>query len=100
MLNGHYTEEQFWQAQAQTLNPLLCHLKVVKIWVPTKDIDHERVINIVRFLLEHGKNLQEMIIAPEYPQAYCVPGWKDKIIVVIEGLPRGSANVKISCVKC
>ncbi|KAH0984186.1 hypothetical protein GBA52_011363 [Prunus armeniaca] len=100
LFNGRYTEEQFWEAQAQTLNPLLCHLEVVKIWVPSRDIDHERAINMVRFLLEHGKNLQEMIIAPEYPQAYCVPGWKNKIIVVIEGLPRGSANVKISCVKC
>ncbi|XP_008230170.1 PREDICTED: putative F-box/FBD/LRR-repeat protein At4g03220 [Prunus mume] len=59
--NGRYTEEQFWEAQAQTPSPFLCHLKVVKIRVFRK-IGHEGVISIARFLLEHGKNLQEMII--------------------------------------
>ncbi|VVA35911.1 PREDICTED: putative [Prunus dulcis] len=47
LLSGRYTEEQFWEAQAQTLNPLLCHLKVVKIQ-NLKDMKHEGVVNIAR----------------------------------------------------
>ncbi|CAB4304770.1 unnamed protein product [Prunus armeniaca] len=63
--NGHCTEEQFWDAQAQTLSPFLCHLKVVKIRVFQK-MGHEGVISIARFLLEHGKNLTGP--APNFPE--------------------------------
>ncbi|KAL6287447.1 hypothetical protein ACE6H2_011837 [Prunus campanulata] len=93
--NGHCTEEQFWDAQAQTLSPFLCHLKVVKIRV-FQNMGHEGVICIARFLLEHGKNLQEMIITtPRYYEASDVAAWKDKI-GIIEELSRGSTDVKTS----
>ncbi|XP_020415667.1 uncharacterized protein LOC109948137 [Prunus persica] len=93
--NGHCTKEQFWDAEAQTLSPFLCHLKVVKIRVFQK-MGHEGVISIASFLLEHGKNLQEMIIiTPKYYKASDVAAWKDKI-GIIEGLSRGSTDVKTS----
>ncbi|CAB4304769.1 unnamed protein product [Prunus armeniaca] len=119
LFNGRYTEEQFWEAQAQTLNPLLCHLEVVKIWVPSRDIDHERainmvvkiqnlkdmkhegVINIARFLLEHGRDLQEIIFVLQKYKDYYIPvditaAWTKDDIGIIEGLPQGSTNVKFS----
>ncbi|KAH0984187.1 hypothetical protein GBA52_011364 [Prunus armeniaca] len=77
--NGHCTEEQFWDAQAQTLSPFLCHLKVVKIRVFQK-MGHEGGM---------------IIITLKYYKASDVAAWKDKI-GIIEGLSRGSTDVKTS----
>lgn len=92
--------DQFWEAQAQSLSPFLCHLKVVKIQ-NLKDMKHEGVINIARFLLEHGRDLQEMIFVLQKYKDYYIPvditaAWTKDDIGIIEGLPQGSTNVKFS----
>ncbi|ONI18576.1 hypothetical protein PRUPE_3G224300 [Prunus persica] len=51
-----------WENQAQSLSSFLCHLKVVNIVVWTNTI-HESVINVVRFLLQHGRALQKFVIS-------------------------------------
>ncbi|BFG26210.1 hypothetical protein CerSpe_124840 [Prunus speciosa] len=51
-----------WENQAQSLSSFLCHLKVVNIVVWTNTI-HESVINVVRFLLQHGRGLQKFVIS-------------------------------------
>ncbi|CAB4304771.1 unnamed protein product [Prunus armeniaca] len=81
------SEQQFWQSQAQTLSPFLCHLKLVNLRVA----DPMHVVDVARFLLKHGKELQEMVIRVN--KAYTVPGNK---ISIIEELPRES-DVKLSC---
>ncbi|KAI5340428.1 hypothetical protein L3X38_019702 [Prunus dulcis] len=83
------SEEQFWESQAQTLSPFLCHLKLVNLRVA----DPMHVVDVARFLLKHGKELQEMVIRVN--KAYTIPAWEYKISI-IEGLPRAS-DVKLSC---
>lgn len=83
------SEEQFWESQAQTLSPFLCHLKLVNLRVA----DPMHVVDVARFLLQHGKELQEMVIRVN--KAYTRPAWEYKISI-IEGLPRAS-GVKLSC---
>ncbi|TQD81457.1 hypothetical protein C1H46_032988 [Malus baccata] len=83
------TEEQFWESQAQILSHFLCHLKVVNIHDYSHRIN-ENVIKFARFLLEHGRSLQEIILHSRHPSG------KEKIGSVLEGFPRASAGVKIS----
>ncbi|CAB4304772.1 unnamed protein product [Prunus armeniaca] len=85
--NALWSEEQFWESQAQTLNSFLCHIK--------KGID-ETVISVARFLLKHGIGLQEMNICPQKCEAYQQnqPGWQAKF-KIIEELPRASEDVEI-----
>ncbi|XP_068314865.1 putative F-box/FBD/LRR-repeat protein At4g03220 [Pyrus communis] len=83
------TEEQFWESQAQILSHFLGHLKVVNIHDYSHRIN-ENVIKFARFLLEHGRSLQEIILHSRHPSR------KEKIGSVLEGFPRASAGVKIS----
>ncbi|RXI09078.1 hypothetical protein DVH24_023222 [Malus domestica] len=83
------TEEQFWESQAQILSHFLGHLKVVNIHDYSHRIN-ENVIKFARFLLEHGRSLQEIILHSRHPSG------KEKISSVLEGFPRASAGVKIS----
>ncbi|XP_021811229.1 putative F-box/FBD/LRR-repeat protein At4g03220 [Prunus avium] len=92
--NALWSEEQFWESQAQTLNSFLCHIKEVDFSVVT-GID-ETVISVARFLLKHGIGLQEMNICPQNWKAYQQnqPGWQAKF-KIIEELPRASEDVQI-----
>ncbi|XP_008369622.2 putative F-box/FBD/LRR-repeat protein At4g03220 [Malus sylvestris] len=72
------TEEQFWESQAQILSHFLCHLKVVNIHDYSHRIN-ENVIKFARFLLEHGRSLQEIILHSRHPSG------KEKIGSVLEG---------------
>ncbi|GFS31856.1 protein with RNI-like/FBD-like domain [Actinidia rufa] len=52
-------EERYWESQAQALKSFLHHLKVVKIHGFS---ECENDISLVKFLLKHGKVLQEMVL--------------------------------------
>ncbi|KAJ8749349.1 hypothetical protein K2173_018836 [Erythroxylum novogranatense] len=52
-------EEQYWESQIQTLKPFLNHLKVVKIH---GFLDCENEVSLAKFLLKHGKDLEEMTL--------------------------------------
>ncbi|XP_048232406.1 putative F-box/FBD/LRR-repeat protein At4g03220 [Ricinus communis] len=52
-------EEQFWESQIHTLKPFLSHLKVVKIH---GFLECENEVSLAKFLLKHGKCLQEMTL--------------------------------------
>ncbi|XVF44492.1 hypothetical protein PTKIN_Ptkin02bG0127600 [Pterospermum kingtungense] len=52
-------EEQFWESQTQALNSFLNHLSVVKIH-GFLECEHE--VSLAKFLLKHGKALQEMTL--------------------------------------
>ncbi|KAF2292134.1 hypothetical protein GH714_013734 [Hevea brasiliensis] len=52
-------EEQYWESQIQTLKPFLSHLKVVKIH---GFLECENEVSLAKFLLKHGKQLQEMTL--------------------------------------
>lgn len=52
-------EEQYWESQIPSLNSFLQHLKVVKIH---GFLDCENEVTLTKFLLKHGKALEEMIV--------------------------------------
>ncbi|KAG2397278.1 putative F-box/FBD/LRR-repeat protein [Vigna angularis] len=49
--------EQYWESQIRTLESFLQHLKVVKIH---GFLDYENEVALAKFLLKHGKSLEEM----------------------------------------
>lgn len=52
-------EEQYWESQTQALESFLHHLKVVKIH---GFLECENEVTLAKFLLKHGKALEEMIL--------------------------------------
>ena len=52
-------EEQFWESQTQTLKSFLEHLKVVEVH---GFLECENEVSLAKFLLKHGKALQEMTL--------------------------------------
>lgn len=52
-------EEQYWQSQSQTLKPFLNNLNVVEIH---GFLECENEVSLAKFLLKHGKALQEMTL--------------------------------------
>ncbi|KAJ4829777.1 hypothetical protein Tsubulata_038614 [Turnera subulata] len=52
-------EEQYWESKIQILKPFLDHIKVVKIH---GFLDCENEVSLVKFLLKHGKDLEEMTL--------------------------------------
>ncbi|CAN6702271.1 unnamed protein product [Malus baccata var. baccata] len=88
--NTRCTEDQYLQNQVQGSNAFLCHLKVVKPY--TNFSVFYSTINIVRFLFEQGRSLQDMIFCCSVkPLSF----WLNEIRR-IEGFPRASTEVKIS----
>ncbi|KAJ1379743.1 Leucine-rich repeat domain superfamily [Sesbania bispinosa] len=53
-------EEQYWESQIPSLKSFLQHLKVVKIH---GFLDCENEVTLAKFLLKHGKALEEMMIS-------------------------------------
>jgi hypothetical protein len=83
--NSGYTEEQYWESEAQALRSFLDQLKELKIHVHFSM--SETVIIATRFLLKHGNALQKVTLISTRQK------WKEESIF---GFPRGSPHVKIS----
>ena len=52
-------EEQFWESQTQAIKSFLNHLSVLKIH---GFLECENEVSLAKFLLKHGKSLQEMTL--------------------------------------
>lgn len=56
---------------------------------------HQSVVTLVRFFLEHGRGLQEMVLSSQQLNSGNLSLWEDQIRL-LEGFPRASADVKLS----
>ncbi|KAL8267329.1 hypothetical protein R6Q59_004673 [Mikania micrantha] len=83
-------EEKYWESQIKDLGPLLHHLKIAKIHGFS-----EYDISVVKFLLQHGKVLQEFIL---YLGDDCSRGYRqpEKLKSRIMGFTRASVDVKLA----
>jgi hypothetical protein len=68
-----YTEEQFWESEAQALRSFLDHLKVLKINA-FASASRKSAIIATRFLLKHGNVLQEVTLSSGFRK------WKEELI--------------------
>ncbi|KAL3509591.1 hypothetical protein ACH5RR_028992 [Cinchona calisaya] len=84
-------EERYWESQSQAMNSFLHHLKVVKIHGFS---ECENDISLVKFLLKHGKVLQEMFLCTGISKPRNSLE-RDKIKSQIMGFSRASSNAKI-----
>ncbi|GAB4825076.1 hypothetical protein Ancab_007950 [Ancistrocladus abbreviatus] len=85
-------EERFWESQAQILKPFLQHLTVVKIHGFSECANE---ISLVKFLLKHGRALQEMTLC----SGHCNTRdslRRDKIKSQMMGFSWASSNAKIA----
>lgn len=85
-------EEQYWESQIQTLKPFLNNLKVVKIH---GFLECENEVSLAKFLLKHGKGLQEMTLCT----AHCKHRdslRRQKVRSQMMGFSWASSNAKIS----
>lgn len=85
---------QYWESQAQALSDFLYQLKVAMIHV-NGSIIHQSVVTLVRFLLEHGRGLQEMVLSSRQLNFDNLSLWEDQT-GLLEGFPRASTDVKLS----
>ncbi|KAK9052020.1 hypothetical protein SSX86_028648 [Deinandra increscens subsp. villosa] len=83
-------EEKHWESQTRDLKPLLHNLKVVKIQGFS-----EYDISLVKFLLLHGKVLQDLILYFGEDNSRGYPR-HEKLKSRIMGFPRGSADAKLA----
>ncbi|GAB2303428.1 hypothetical protein Dimus_037420 [Dionaea muscipula] len=84
-------EERYWESQAQGLKWFLHQLKVVRIHGFS---ECENEISLVKFLLRHGRALQEMTVC----SGQCHPRdslRRDKIKSQMMGFSWASSNAKI-----
>lgn len=84
-------EERFWESQSHAINSFLQHLKVVKIYGFS---DCESDVSLVKFLLKHGKVLQEMFLCAEISKSRDSLH-REKIKSQIMGFSKASCNAKI-----
>ncbi|KAE8698474.1 putative F-box/FBD/LRR-repeat protein [Hibiscus syriacus] len=84
-------EEQFWESQTHALKPLLNHLSVVKIH---GFLECENEVSLAKFLLKHGKALQEMTLFSGHCN-YRDSLRRQKIRSQMMGFSRASSNAKI-----
>lgn len=84
-------EERYWESQTQSLKSFLHHLKVVKIHGFTECAND---ISLVKFLLKHGKVLQELFLCTSLskPRESLL---REKIKSQIMGFSRASSNANI-----
>ncbi|XP_040966149.1 putative F-box/FBD/LRR-repeat protein At4g03220 isoform X3 [Gossypium hirsutum] len=85
------SEEQFWESQSQALKPLLNNLSVVKIH---GFLECENEVSLAKFLLKHGKALQEMTFFSGHCN-YRDSLRRQKIRSQMMGFSRASSNAKI-----
>ncbi|MFS8031261.1 putative F-box domain, FBD domain, leucine-rich repeat domain superfamily [Helianthus anomalus] len=88
LLNSY--REQYWDTKTKDLEPLLHHLKVVKIQGFSED--H---IKLVEFLLQHGKVLQDLILGLEINNLSDCHR-HEKLKSRIMGLSRSSLHTKLA----
>nr|POE49632.1 putative f-box/fbd/lrr-repeat protein [Quercus suber] len=85
-------EEQFWESQTHTLKPFLHHLKVVKIH---GFLECENEVSLAKFLLKHGKALQEMTLCTGHSSSRDSLR-RQKIRSQMMGFSWASSNAKIA----
>ncbi|XVE66290.1 hypothetical protein DITRI_Ditri08aG0068700 [Diplodiscus trichospermus] len=85
-------EEQFWESQTQALKSFLNHLSVVKIH---GFLECENEVSLAKFLLKHGKALQEMTLFSGHCN-YRDSLRRQKIRSQMMGFSRASSNAKIA----
>ncbi|KAH7576819.1 hypothetical protein JRO89_XS01G0156800 [Xanthoceras sorbifolium] len=85
-------EEQYWQSQTQTLKPFLDNLNVVEIH---GFLECENEVSLAKFLLKHGKALQEMTLCTGHCN-YRDSLRRQKIRSQMMGFSWASSNAKIS----
>lgn len=85
-------EEQFWESQTHTLKSFLHHLKVVKI---QGFLECENEVSLAKFLLKHGKALQEMTLCTGHSSARDSLR-RQKIRSQMMGFSWASSNAKIA----
>ncbi|KAK9285059.1 hypothetical protein L1049_024244 [Liquidambar formosana] len=85
-------EEQYWESQTRALKSFLHHLKVVKIH---GFLECENEISLVKFLLKHGRALQEMTLCSGHCNSRDSLR-RQKIRSQIMGFSRASSNAKIA----
>ncbi|XP_015880921.3 putative F-box/FBD/LRR-repeat protein At4g03220 [Ziziphus jujuba] len=85
-------EEQYWESQAETLKSFLHNLKVVKIH---GFLECENEVSLAKFLLKHGKALEEMTLCTGRCKARDSLR-RQKIRSQIMGFSWASSNAKIT----
>ncbi|KAI5568003.1 hypothetical protein BDE02_13G128900 [Populus trichocarpa] len=85
-------EEQYWESQLQALRPFLDHLKVVKIH---GFLECENEVSLAKFLLKHGKDLQEMTLCTANCCNFKDSLRRQKVRSQIMGFSWASSNAKI-----
>ncbi|KAB2610571.1 F-box/FBD/LRR-repeat protein [Pyrus ussuriensis x Pyrus communis] len=85
-------EEKYWESQTQTLKPFLQNLKVVKIH---GFLEYETEVSLTKFLLKHGKALEEMILCTGHCKAK-YSFHRQKIRSQMMGFSWASSNAKIA----
>ncbi|XVF01856.1 hypothetical protein REPUB_Repub04eG0125200 [Reevesia pubescens] len=85
-------EEQFWESQIQALKSFLNHLNEVKIH---GFLECENEVSLAKFLLKHGKALQEMTLFSGHCN-YRDSLRRQKIRSQMMGFSRASSNAKIA----
>ncbi|KAM1666360.1 hypothetical protein ACFX1X_046011 [Malus domestica] len=85
-------EEKYWESQTQILKPFLQNLKVVKIH---GFLEYENEVSLAKFLLKHGKALEEMILCTGHCKArYSLQ--RQKIRSQMMGFSWASSRAKIA----
>ena len=85
-------EEQYWESQIPSLKSFLQHLKVVKIH---GFLDCENEVTLAKFLLKHGKALEEMILCAGHCDARDTLR-RQKIRSQMMGFSWASSNAKVA----
>ncbi|KAJ7981363.1 F-box family protein [Quillaja saponaria] len=85
-------EEQYWESQIQPLKSFLHHLKLVKIH---GFLECENEVTLAKFLLKHGKTLQEMVLCTGHSTARDSLR-RQKIRSQMMGFSRASSNAKVA----
>lgn len=84
-------DEQYWQSQAQTLQPFLNHLKVVEIH---GFLECENEVTLAKFLLKNGKALREMTLCTGHCNRDSLR--RQKIRSQMMGFSWASSNAKVA----
>ncbi|ESW04588.1 hypothetical protein PHAVU_011G108100 [Phaseolus vulgaris] len=84
--------EQYWESQIRTLESFLQHLKVVKIH---GFLDYENEVALAKFLLKHGKALEEMVLHTGHCNARDTLR-RQKIRSQMMGFSWASSNAKVA----
>ncbi|CAN4103421.1 unnamed protein product [Withania somnifera] len=85
-------EERFWESQSNAMNSFLQYLKVVKIHGFS---ECESDVSLVKFLLKHGKVLQEMFLCAAELSKSRDSLHREKLKSQIMGFSKASCNAKI-----